>query len=130
MPEERSLIRPSDIDGYDREVEPLDSQPTVAGSPAGKWDWEKALLARSRKEGMKPGHQHVALLLATYADGDGTSIRPTIATLTQVSGRSKATIQEALAYLRRSGWVQQLARGSGASGQASEYRLTVPPRVQ
>lgn len=102
----------------------------AAGTPASKWDWEQALKDRSRGEGMTPGCQHVALLMSTYANGDGTSIRPTVQTLAAVSGKSRASVHEALRYLRDEGWLLQVSKGAGASRKASEYRLTVPSRVQ
>ncbi len=43
---------------------------------AHRWTWERALRERSAAEGMKPTEQHVALMLATYADPAGAgSIR-------------------------------------------------------
>lgn len=124
------FVSPSDLPGYEEDVAPIETESRVTGHPASKWDWEKALITRSRSEGIKPTWQHVALLLSVYADGDGTSIRPSIATLVDVSGRSKATVQESLKNLRDRGWVQQVSRGSGLTGQTSEYRLTIPPKVQ
>jgi len=121
----KRIVRPSEIGGLPAE----DVQPqTVMGSPARKYEWEKALLARSRAEGMTAGCQHVALLLSTYADGDGLQIRPTVKTLATVSGKGESTIKESLKYLRDYGWILQLLQGQ--TGRASEYRLTIPPRVQ
>ncbi|MGY1914434.1 helix-turn-helix domain-containing protein [Blastococcus sp. SYSU DS0973] len=77
---------------------------------------------------MTAGCQHVALLLSTYANGDGTSIRPTVETLAAVSGKGQSTIKESLKYLRDHGWVHQVSRGQ--TGRASAYRLTIPPKVQ
>lgn len=94
---------------------------------APKWEWEKALLERSVAEGLTPTTQHVALVLSTYADGDGNDIRPSVATVVRVSGRSRATVHEALRALRDAGWIEQLARGSGAAKRASLYRLAIPP---
>ena len=101
----------------------------VVGVPATKWDWEQALKNRSRDEGMVPGVQHIALLMSTYADGDGTSIRPSVDTLVKVSGKGRASVHEALKYLRDTGWVHQVSRGAGVSRRASQYRLTIPPAL-
>ncbi|GAA1789308.1 hypothetical protein GCM10009795_038830 [Nocardioides hankookensis] len=106
-----------------------DSQ-AIAGRFASKWDWEKALLERSIAEGLTPTAQHVALALSTYADGDGTSIRPTAARVVRVTGRSRATVFQALKELRNRGWVTQVSKGAGATRRASEYRLSIPPKVQ
>ena len=104
-------------------------RPQVKGVSANKWEWEQALKDRSRKEGMTPGCQHVALLMSTYADGDGTKIRPSAQKLVDVSGKSRASVHEALRYLRNAGWVHQVSRGAGATRRASVYRLTIPPKV-
>jgi hypothetical protein len=109
-------------------AEPVDD--AVTGQVANKWTWESALLERSIREGLTPTAQHVALIMSTFADGDGQNIRPTVETLTRVSGRSRATVHSALRHLRQSGWLRQVARGSGVARRASEYRLTIPPRVQ
>jgi hypothetical protein len=120
------IHRPSEIEGYE-ETDSAERK-SVAGAPARKWEWEKELLSRSRAEGMTTGSQHIALVLSTYGDGDGRDIRPTIATLAAVTGRGQSTVKEALRYLREHGWVHQVSRGQ--TGRASEYRLTIPPRVQ
>lgn len=101
----------------------------AAGAPANKWAWERAFLDRSMADGLTPTAQHIGLLLSTYADGNGERIRPTVETLVRVSGRSRATVHSALRALRSKGWLLQLSRGSGATKRASEYRLTVPPKV-
>ncbi len=128
MPDSPRITRRSQVEAHQVDTTPLAEDPAVARSPASKWDWEKALVARSRAEGMTAGCQHVALLLSTYANGDGTSIRPTVETLSTVSGKGQSTVKEALRYLREHGWVHQMSRGQ--TGRVSEYRLTIPPRVQ
>lgn len=91
-----------------------------------KWEWEKAFLARGIAEGLTPTAQHVALVLSTYADGEGKGIRPSVETLVRVSGRSRATVHAALRSLRDTGWIRQIARGSGAAKRASLYELAIP----
>lgn len=102
---------------------------STVGVPADKWTWEKALLERAVVEGLTPTAQHIALVLSTYADGNGEQIRPTVETVVRVSGRSRATVHSALRALRDTGWLRQLSRGSGKGKRASEYRLTIPPKV-
>lgn len=101
----------------------------VVGQPTDKWIWEKAFLERGIEEGLTPTAQHVGLVMSTYADGNGEDIRPTVETVVRVSGRSRATVHSALRQLRNKGWFLQTYRGSGAAKKASEYRLTIPPRV-
>ncbi|GAA1725882.1 hypothetical protein GCM10009710_03270 [Aeromicrobium alkaliterrae] len=127
MNEQPKLVSPSELSGLRKGKLSRMKSTDVAGVPATKWDWERALKDRSRREGMTAGCQHIALLMSTYADGDGSSIRPTAQTLADVSGKSRATVHEALRYLRERGWVLQVARGAGASRMASVYRLTIPP---
>lgn len=126
-PELRTASDPSDSPGGNS---PSSGAHQLKAVPAGKWEWEQAVKTRSRKEGMTPGCQHVALLLSTYADGDGSSIRPSVRTLTEVSGKSRASVHEALRYLRDKGWVEQVSRGAGATRKASTYRLTIPAETR
>jgi hypothetical protein len=102
----------------------------VTSQPPRKWDWEKALRDRSIAEGLSSSGQHIALVLATYADGEGRNIRPTAETVASVSGRSRAAVFAALRELRESGWIRQVSRGAGAARRASEYTLAIPARVQ
>lgn len=113
----------------DSAVPSVNGQPIV-GAPASKWAWEAALLERSVAEGLTPTAQHIALLMSTFADGDGTNIRPTTARIQRVSGRGRATVFGALRELRGRGWILQVHRGAGVTKRASEYRLTIPPKVQ
>lgn len=110
----------------DASIQPVQELTDGRGNSVNKWDWEQALKDRSVAEGMTPGCQHIALLMSTYANGDGTSIRPTVQTLVGVSGKSRSSIHEALRYLRKTGWLQQTSRGAGVSRKASEYRLAIP----
>lgn len=93
---------------------------------AHRWTWERALRERSAQEGMKPTEQHLALMLATYADPAGAGIYPSIATLCHATGRGKSVVNEALRRLRESGWIEQVQRGNSIKGLASQYILTIP----
>ena len=94
--------------------------------PHHRWTWERALRDRSAAEGMKPAAQHLALVLATYADPAGDGIYPTVETLMKVTGKGRSSILATLKELRESGWVEQESRGSNLSGKASRYVLKVP----
>lgn len=96
---------------------------------AHRWTWERAVRDRAAKEGMKPSEQHIALLLATYADPMGDGIFPSITTICQASGKGRSAVNEALKGLRESGWIKQVQRGNNIKGRSgsSRYVLAIPP---
>ena len=65
----------------------------------------------------------VALMLASYADPDGTSIYPGAARLTIQTGLSYRTIQREIAHLRSVGLIEQLPRKGLRRGWSAPYRL-------
>jgi hypothetical protein len=67
----------------------------------------------------------VAHRLATYADSDGSRVRPGIARLALDLEIDYRTARDTLALLRRLGLIH-LSRGSTRRGHADEYRLTLP----
>lgn len=66
----------------------------------------------------------VALVLATYADGDGGRIFPGVARLSVDTEVSYNTVKAALATLREAGLITRV-RAAQARGDADEYRLTI-----
>ena len=81
-----------------------------------------------RRVQMKTADMLVALTLATYADYDGSRVRPGTDRLMAVTGMSKATILRALSSLREMGLIERVAERykQGRNGGADEYRLTFP----
>ena len=69
----------------------------------------------------------VLVVLAVHADPDSQEAWPSIALLAKETGLSRSTVTASLAYLRRSGLVKQIKRGSKQNG-SSKYRLEVPKR--
>ena len=69
----------------------------------------------------------VLMLLASYADRDGSKVYPSVATLARQSRQDRRTVQRALAELISAGQVAVLAPGGGAL--ATSYRLTITRRV-
>lgn len=67
----------------------------------------------------------VALLLATYADADGTRVFPGIARIAVDCELSYNVVKAALAELRTTGLIA-LVRRAGRPGHADEYRLDLP----
>jgi Helix-turn-helix domain len=92
--------------------------------PAGRFEWER-LIRRAR---LDASVMLVALTLATYANGDGSSVKPGLKRLMNVTGYSKATICRALARLRELGLLGYVFQASkdGREGTADEYQLTFP----
>lgn len=65
----------------------------------------------------------VALMIATYADPDGTHVFPGAARLAVQCEVSYSAARRALARLRGAGLIELARRGARKRGQADEYRL-------
>lgn len=92
---------------------------------AGRFEWERLL----RRIVMPWRVKSFALLLSTYADPDGTRVRPGVDILAAVTGKSKSTVQRLLKELRDDyGLIEQISRGGGRGGRGkvTSYRLAVP----
>ena len=98
--------------------------------PSHRWTWERKLRERSAAGGLSPTAQHVALMMATYADPSGDGIRPSVETLQTALGRGRTTVTGALKELRESGWITQKKRGNSLQQTASIYVLTIPSKVR
>lgn len=70
-----------------------------------------------------------ALLLATYADADGSRIFPGIARLIRVSGKSDRQVRRDIQWLTEHGLLLTVFHGNRHAGQCKVYRLTVPQDV-
>jgi hypothetical protein len=93
--------------------------------PIGRYEWER-LVRRARLP--KPV-KLLALVLATYADPDGSRVRPGLPVLASVTGDSERNVGRLLRHLVDDlGLLRQVARGGGrgGKGRASVYRLTIP----
>lgn len=92
--------------------------------PTGRFEWERIV----RRIRMTKPLKLAALVLATYADPDGSRVRPGIEVLAAVTGDSEKNARRILSMLREMQLVEQVARGGGRGGRgkASEFRLTVP----
>lgn len=87
---------------------------------AGRWEWEKVV--RAARLPMAPAL--VALTLATYADVDGTKVRPSQSTLAEGLALHRSTVTRAMGRLRDDGYLEQV-REPGP-GRTAEYRLAIP----
>ncbi|CAM2953418.1 winged helix-turn-helix domain-containing protein [Skermania piniformis] len=93
--------------------------------PIERFAWERVV----RRVRMPKAHKYLGLVLATYADADGSSIRPGVDRLARVTDTSTATVKRGLAWLREAGFVERTRQGNRWAKSADEYRLTVPPDV-
>jgi hypothetical protein len=112
--------------------------PAVTLMPAERFEWERLIRrvivpvptdrAHRRGAPSRDTVKLVALLLATYANPDGTRVRPGDNRLVAVTGKSKSVIKRCLALLRSMGLIHCVVVGSsyGRRGWTSEYRLTIP----
>ncbi|MFD6069295.1 helix-turn-helix domain-containing protein, partial [Amycolatopsis lurida] len=95
-----------------------------APRPVGRYEWESVLRRVTLPDDLK----YAALLLGTYADPDGTRVRPGEPELAAAMGKSKATARRRVSALQEMGFVRLVSRGGGrgAAARASVYRLTLP----
>lgn len=94
-------------------------------SPIGRFEWERAL----RGWHLPPSTKLVGLVLATYANQDGSSIRPTQAQVARDTGLGVRAVRKHLAVLRDDlSVIERTHRGSssGRVNYADVYRLVVP----
>lgn len=95
-----------------------------APRPVGRYEWESVL----RRVSLPDDLMLAALLLGTYADPDGTRVRPGEPELAAALGKSKATARRRVSALQEMGFVRLVSRGGGRGpgARASVYRLTLP----
>lgn len=93
--------------------------------PCSRFDWERLL---RRAQALSPEAQGTGLILATYADQDGSRVRPGVMRLAVVRRRSEPTVKRHIRELVDLGLLQLIRRGGGFGehARANEYRLTMP----
>lgn len=93
----------------------------------GRFEWEKTL---RRIEVPTPlrAVKAVGLMLATYADADGTNVRPGERRLSLACQMSVRTVRDALGFMRLEFLLYRVSSGSslGAANVVDVYRLTRP----
>ena len=69
-----------------------------------------------------------AMMLSTYADDKSGLAWPSVATLVKSTSLSRATVQWALAELRKEGFLVSQARGNKMGGRGTNLQhLAIPP---
>src|SRR5665647_636709 len=96
----------------------------MTNEPAKRFEWERII----RRVYMDPSTKLVALVLATYANKDGTQVRPGRKRLAAVTCLSVRTVDRHLDELRSLNFLDRMAKGSntGTRDLADVYRLTIP----
>lgn len=93
-----------------------------------RWTWERALRqAQLGRTESGAATLAVALTLATFANMDGTSVRPSQDTVADGLGMHRSTVTRAIGRLRDAGWLDVVREGR--PGRPAEYRLAVPAAV-
>jgi len=92
--------------------------------PVGRFEWEAVL----RRLELPKEVKYVGFVMATYADPNGTRVRPGAAELAAAVGDAESTLRRRVSFLRKHGLIAQTSRGGGrnGAGRATEYRLTLP----
>jgi hypothetical protein len=94
-------------------------------APVDRWTWvdvvRRARLGRTTKG--------VALLLATYADNDGSRVFPGVATASVAAEVDYKTAKRAIADLVKAGLLEVVGDRTRKAGSATEYRLVLAEDV-
>ncbi|WP_032376790.1 helix-turn-helix domain-containing protein [Rhodococcoides fascians] len=93
--------------------------------PVGRFDWERVI----RRVTVPPQAMFLGLVLATYANEDGSRVHPGTHRLARVMGVSVPTVKRGLSVLRETGFIQRVKQGNRWANQSDEYQLTVPPNL-
>jgi hypothetical protein len=96
--------------------------------PTGRFEWERIL----RRAVIKPPSvKLLGLVMGTYANADGSNVRPGRERLAAVMGASMSVVDRGQKSLEELGFLDKVYKGHGAGrgrsgGFASEFQLTVP----
>jgi hypothetical protein len=93
----------------------------------GRFEWEKIvrrIVLPSKRRAVKT----VAMVLASYADADGTNVRPGEKRLADVCQFGRSTVRESLGWLRDNHLIYRNSRGSnfGKANLVDVYQLCAP----
>jgi hypothetical protein len=95
---------------------------------AGRYGWWRAI----RASDLSPTARHVALNLSTYMNQEGGGAWPSMATLADDTGRSRAVVKRAIRELRDAGFLT-VESGGGRRGDggyvSNRYRASFPSGV-
>ena len=108
-----------------------DNHPDFSLEPLGRFEWERLVRRALIKP---PSIKLLGLVMATYANSDGTRVRPGQKRLANVMGTSISTVERGQRALEALGFIEMTYKGHSAGrgragGYASEYRLTIPSDI-
>ena len=91
---------------------------------ADRFTWER--MVRATK--MDPSTKLAALICGTYANQDGSKVRPGLKRLSEDSGLSQRSMKRAVVALRSMGLLDRVSKGSnlGVKDMVDVYRLVIP----
>jgi hypothetical protein len=89
-----------------------------------RFTWERAVRATK----MDPSTKLAALICGTYANQDGTKVRPGLRRLSEDAGLSQRSMKRAVVALRSMGLLDRVTKGSnlGVKDMVDVYRLVIP----
>jgi hypothetical protein len=91
--------------------------------PAGRFEWERVV----RRCLLPKDTKLVAFTCATYADPDGSRVRPGVPRLAAVAGMGQSTLRRHLQALAEIGLLERVSHGGGHGRErGARWRLTVP----
>jgi hypothetical protein len=103
------------------------TRPFVGRLDVGRFDWERVIRGR-----LQPRYYAVALMLATFANRNGTNAHPGEMLMARALRVSTRTVRHALGQLDAHGWITRTHQGGKAGsrrGLADVYRLSLPAPV-
>lgn len=101
--------------------------PETGCSPVGRFTWEQML--RKGGHGLSASHVGIILMAATFANADGSEVRPGVPWLMTATSCSESTVKRALTAARKTGYLWRVRRGTGGDGRPNTtdvYRLAWP----
>lgn len=90
--------------------------------PATRFEWERIVRSLRIPSSVK----FLAFAMSTYAERDGTRVRPGVERLALVMCVSEKTVKRGMSELRELGLIERVKQGNRHAGRADEYRLTSP----
>jgi hypothetical protein len=109
----------AESDLFNRHTEPVITRHNPADEGMRLNAWVSVL----RRAELDATTKLVALMLASYANADGTHVYPGVTRLAVECGLGQRTVQRIVARLRQVGLLQRVSRGNRRAGQSDEYRL-------
>jgi hypothetical protein len=101
-----------------------DATPAVS-----KFEWTNVVM---RSE-MPSSAKYLALILAAFANLDGTRVYPGVATLAAIMNRDERTVNRGRVWLRENGYITRVRQGNRYATRpdkrTDEYWLTLPDDV-